>query len=64
MSSLRLKHDLHPIVRQLESCDYVVSARMAVERKLLSGKCFVPLLDISQYVMILNKITYLSLDSL
>ena len=38
MSSLRLKHDLHPIVRQLESCDYIVSARLAVERKLLSGE--------------------------
>lgn len=36
MSSLRLKHDLHPVVRQLESCDYIVSARLAVERKLLS----------------------------
>ena len=45
MSSLRLKHDLHPIVRQLESCDYVVSARMAVERKLLSGKYVMPRLE-------------------
>ncbi|XP_013379529.1 Fanconi anemia group M protein [Lingula anatina] len=33
VSDLRLKHNVHAVVRQLQGCDYVVSNRMGVERR-------------------------------
>ena len=41
MSRLRLKHKMEPVVRSLGTCDYIVSNRMAVERKFLSGAIFI-----------------------
>jgi Fanconi anemia group M protein len=39
MSTLRLMHKRNTVVCQLTGCDYVVSNRMGVERKIVSGKC-------------------------
>ena len=37
VSALRLKHTVDPVVCQLTACDYIVSNRMGVERKNISG---------------------------
>jgi len=37
MSLLRFHHKLDVVVRQLTHCDYIVSNRMAVERRTYSG---------------------------
>ena len=39
VSCLRFEHKLDTAVRHLTACDYIVSTRMAVERKVLSGRC-------------------------
>jgi len=38
VSLLRFHHKLDVVVRQLACCDYIVSNRMAVERRSLSGR--------------------------
>ena len=38
VSILRLKHNIKAEVCQLTSCDYIVSNRMAVKRKSVSGE--------------------------
>lgn len=38
MSELRSKHGMQVEVRQLGTCDYILSNRMAMERKVLTGK--------------------------
>ncbi|XP_038071924.1 uncharacterized protein LOC119740630 isoform X2 [Patiria miniata] len=36
VSTLTLKHNLNPLICQLSGCDYIVSARMGVEKKSMS----------------------------
>ena len=38
VSNLRHEHHLNTMVTQLGICDYIVSVRMGIERKSLSGK--------------------------
>ena len=37
VSTLALRHNLNPIVSQLSGCDYIVSTRMGVEKRSMSG---------------------------
>ena len=37
VSNLRSRHGMYTAVRELRVCDYVISNRMAVERKLVDG---------------------------
>ena len=51
VSTLRFKHNMNTSIRSLGHCDYILSNRMAVDRKTVSG-------NLSNHMAVENKIIY------